>query len=105
MEEEENKHSLEVSLNPRVAQGTYANLALISHSTSEFVIDFIRTMPGVPKAEVKSRVILTPEHTKRFLLALQDNIRKYESTNGKINLPEEGRNVVFPLDMASQGQA
>lgn len=62
-------------------------------------------MPGIPKAEVKSRIILTPEHAKRLMFALQDNIRKYEQINGKINLPEENQNTVFPLNLESQGQA
>lgn len=67
----EEKQQLDIELNHEVAQGTYANLAIISHSTSEFIVDFIRIMPGVPRAEVKSRIIMTPEHTKRLMLALQ----------------------------------
>lgn len=74
---EEKKQQLDIELNHDVAQGTYANLAIISHSTSEFIVDFVRIMPGIPKAEVKSRIILTPEHAKRLMFALQDNIRKY----------------------------
>lgn len=103
---EENKQQLDIELNHDVAQGTYANLAIISHSTSEFIVDFVRIMPGVPKAEVKSRIILTPEHAKRLMFALQDNIRKYEQINGKINLPEENQGTpVFPLNLAPKGQA
>ena len=75
---EEKNHPFDIELNHEVAQGTYANLAIISHSTSEFIVDFIRMMPGLPKAEVKSRIILTAEHAKRLMLALQDNIRRYE---------------------------
>ena len=102
---EEKKQQLDIELNHEVAQGTYANLAIISHSSSEFIVDFVRIMPGIPKAEVKSRIILTPEHAKRLMFALQDNIRKYEQINGKINLPEENQNTVFPLTLESQEQA
>lgn len=101
---EKKNHSFDIELNHDVAQGTYANLAVISHSTSEFIIDFIRLMPGLPKAEVKSRIILTPEHAKRLMLALQDNIRRYEQDFGKINLPESF-DPMFPLDLEQQGQA
>ena len=93
MEDPKNKNQLNIELNEEVAQGTYANLAIITHSSSEFVLDFIRVMPGVPKAQVKSRVVLTPEHAKRLLLALEDNIRKYETLNGPIKLgggPDQG---------------
>mgnify|MGYP001233545824 CR=1 FL=1 len=101
---EEKNHPFDIELNHEVAQGTYANLAIISHSTSEFIVDFIRMMPGLPKAEVKSRIILTPEHAKRLMLALQDNIRRYDQDFGKINLPES-LGPVFPLDLEQQGQA
>lgn len=103
---EEKQEQLNIELNQEVAQGIYANLAIISHSSSEFILDFIRIMPGVPKAEVKSRIILTPEHAKRLLLALQDNIRQFEKGRGKINLPEENPlPPVFPLDLEPKGQA
>ena len=85
---EEKKQQCDIELDRDVAQGTYSNLSIISHSSSEFIIDFIRIMPGMPKAEVKSRIILTPEHAKRLLLALQDNVRRFEIDYGKINLPE-----------------
>ena len=103
--EEKKQQQLDIELNHEVAQGTYANLAIISHSSSEFIVDFVRIMPGVPKAEVKSRIILTPEHAKRLMFALQDNIRKYEQMHGKINLPEENRVAGFPLSLDSQGEA
>ncbi|MDD3108744.1 MAG: DUF3467 domain-containing protein [Alistipes sp.] len=76
-----------IELDDQMAEGEYANLAIISHSTSEFVIDFVRMMPGVSKARVKSRVILAPEHAKRLLLSLQENIERYEAVVGTINLP------------------
>lgn len=78
------EQQINIELNEEIAQGTYSNLAIITHSSSEFIIDFIRIVPGIPKAKVKSRVILTPEHAKRLLNALKDNILKYEAVNGKI---------------------
>ena len=78
------KNQLDIELNDEVAQGTYSNLAVITHSSAEFVLDFVRIMPGVPKAQVKSRIILTPEHAKRLLRALDDNINKYEAVHGVI---------------------
>ena len=87
---EEKNNQLNIELSAEVAEGIYSNLAVISHSSSEFVIDFIRIMPGAPKANVKSRIILTPEHAKRLMIALQDNISKFEHHNGKINTPGNG---------------
>jgi hypothetical protein len=75
---------INVELTDEIAEGVYSNLAMIAHSQSEFVIDFIRLMPGVPKAKVKSRVIITPDHAKRLLAALKDNIDRYEMSFGKI---------------------
>lgn len=78
---------IDVELDDAVAQGHYSNLAIISHSSSEFILDFATVLPGVPKARVKSRIILTPEHAKRLLRSLQDNIVRYESNIGKIEIP------------------
>jgi hypothetical protein len=78
------QNQINIELSEEIAEGIYANLAMIAHSNSEFVIDFIRLMPGVPKARVKSRVIITPEHAKRLLAALKDNISKYEAMFGPI---------------------
>lgn len=94
MEEQNNENHLNIELGEEIADGVYANLAIITHSSAEFVLDFIRVMPGVPKAKVKSRIILTPEHAKRLMHALQDNIEKYESVNGRIKTQEEAS---FPL--------
>ncbi len=80
----ENQNQLNIELSEEVAEGIYANLAVITHSTAEFVIDFINVMPGLPKAKVKSRLILTPQHAKRFMKALVDNIKKYEAAHGAI---------------------
>jgi len=84
MDEKPKKNQLNIELKQEIAQGTYSNLAIITHSASEFVLDFVRVVPGVPKAEVKSRVILTPEHAKRLMHALDENIKKFESVNGPI---------------------
>lgn len=89
MEEQNNENQLNIELSEEVAEGTYSNLAVITHSNTEFVIDFIRVMPGVPKARVKSRIILTPEHAKRFLRALEENLEKFEALNGRIKINEE----------------
>lgn len=85
-----NKNQINIELKEDVAQGVYSNLAIITHSSSEFVIDFVRIMPGMPKANVQSRIILTPEHAKRLLYALKDNIAKFESVNGPIKDVESG---------------
>ena len=77
-------NQINIELSEEIAEGIYSNLAMIAHSNSEFVIDFIRLMPGVPKARVKSRIIITPEHAKRLLAALKENIDKYEGTFGPI---------------------
>ena len=81
----QNPNQLNIELPEDVADGIYSNLAIISHSHSEFVIDFIRMVPSVPKAKVKSRIILTPAHAKRLMKALADNISKYEAQNGPIS--------------------
>ena len=81
---ENKQNQLNIELDDETAQGIYSNLAVITHSNAEFVIDFIRIMPGAPKAKVKSRIILSPEHAKRLHKALADNINKYEAQNGKI---------------------
>jgi len=78
------KSNINLELDENLAQGTYSNLALINHSISEFVIDFVNIMPGVPKAKVKSRIILTPQHAKRFSQALNENISRFEKSNGSI---------------------
>ncbi|HEV7230139.1 MAG TPA: DUF3467 domain-containing protein [Bacteroidia bacterium] len=83
-EEQVNPNQLNIELSEEVAEGIYSNLAIITHSTSEFVIDFIKMMPGVPKAKVKSRIVLTPQHAKRLYKAMKDNIAKFEQVNGPI---------------------
>ena len=89
MENQEMNNQLQIELKEDIAQGIYANLAVITHSSSEFIVDFVRVMPGMPKAGVKSRIVLAPEHTKRLLRALEENIGKYERTFGPIRLLDE----------------
>ena len=90
------KNQINIELPEEIAEGTYANLAMVTHSNSEFVIDFIRLMPGIPKAKVKSRIVVTPEHAKRFLHALADNIDKFEQDFGEIKKTEEM--LKFPIN-------
>jgi hypothetical protein len=83
-EEPKVDNQLNIELPEEVAEGIYSNLAIITHSNSEFVIDFVKVMPGVPKARVKSRIVLTPQHAKRLIAALKDNISKFEAVHGTI---------------------
>jgi hypothetical protein len=92
------KTQINIELKEDIAQGIYSNLAVITHSSSEFVIDFIRVMPGIPKAEVKSRIILTPEHVKRLYFALKDNIAKYETVHGEIKKVEGTGTPLIPIN-------
>jgi hypothetical protein len=97
MSDQKNSNQINIELNEEIAQGTYSNLAVITHSASEFVIDFVRIMPGIPKAQVKSRIILTPEHAKRLVAALEDNIDKYEAVHGTIK-NVNGSGPIMPLN-------
>src|SRR5688572_19640651 len=85
----EQQNQINIELSEEIAEGEFANLAMIAHSSSEFVIDFIRLMPGIPKAKVKSRIVITPEHAKRLLQALNDNIDKYEASFGPIKRTDD----------------
>lgn len=94
--ENKNDQQLNIELSEETAEGVYSNLAIITHSSSEFVMDFIRIMPGVPKAKVKSRVFMTPEHAKRLMRALADNVGKHEANFGEIREAEmPGTNMPF----------
>jgi len=104
MDKQNEKNQINIELDEETAQGIYSNLAVITHSPSEFVVDFVRIMPGAPKAKVKSRIILTPEHAKRLMMALQDNIRKYESMHGEIK-NTAGQANAMPLNFGPKGQA
>jgi len=90
-------NELQIELNEEIAEGTYSNLAIINHSNTEFVVDFVRIMPGIPKAKVQSRIILTPHHAKRLLMALGENISRYEETFGEIELKDQ-QNQAFPMN-------
>ncbi len=83
-ENQNNQNQIDIELSEEIAEGIYSNLAIITHSQSEFVIDFIKMMPGVPKAKVKSRIVLTPQHAKRLVKALNDNVQRFEQVHGKI---------------------
>lgn len=103
MEQPDNQpNQLNIEISEEVAEGTYANLAIITHSHAEFVIDFVNVMPGTPKSKVKSRIIFTPQHAKRFMKALADNVQKYEAINGSIKDLEE---MQLPMNFGPTGQA
>ena len=93
----QNQNQINIELPDDIAEGIYSNLAIITHSPSEFIVDFIKMMPGIPKAKVKSRIILTPQHAKRLYKALKDNIAKYESMHGEIKITEG--EITFNLGM------
>lgn len=96
-------NQLNIEISEEVADGIYSNLAIITHSNSEFVLDFVRVMPGVPKAKVKARVLLTPQHAKRLMRALADNVQKFESVHGNIretDMPEIPMNFGGPTAQA-----
>ena len=86
MENNDQNNQIQIELPDDIAQGIYSNLAIIAHSSSEFVIDFVRILPGMPKAKVQSRIVITPEHAKRMLYALNENINRFESQNGSIQV-------------------
>jgi hypothetical protein len=94
-EQNQQQNQLNIEISEEVAEGEYANLAIITHSHAEFVIDFVNVMPGTPKSKVKSRIILTPQHAKRFMKALTENIQRFEAANGKIQDLED---VQIPMN-------
>lgn len=96
------ENQINIELTEEIAEGIYSNLAIITHSNQEFILDFIKMMPGIPKAKVKARIVLTPQHAKRFMKALNENIRKYESQNGEIADMEDfpGINMNFGVPTA-----
>lgn len=106
---EKREEQIEIDLSREVAQGTYANLAIIAHSASEFIIDFVCLLPGGVKPEVKSRIIMTPENAKRLMYALKGNIGRYEEDHGEIYVPaesvQESIERLFPVDLKPKGQA
>lgn len=94
---ENNDNKLDIELNAEVAKGTYSNLAIITHSHSEFILDFATMLPGLPKPSVSNRLIMTPEHAKRLLMALQDNVQKYEAQFGPISFGRTTPGDTFPM--------
>lgn len=102
MAKEENKNQLNIEIDEKIADGTYANLAIINHSVSEFVVDFVNVMPGTPKAKVKSRIILTPQHAKRLMKALAENVKRFEKGHGEIKDYEQ---PPIPMNFGPTGQA
>ena len=101
-EDKQNQNQINIELDEKVAEGTYANLAIINHSVSEFVVDFINIMPGTPKAKVKSRIILTPQHAKRLSKAIADNVARFEKAHGPIKDYEQ---PTIPLNFGPTGEA
>lgn len=97
------ENQINIELSEEIAEGIYSNLAIISHSNSEFIVDFIRLVPNVPKAKVKSRIILSPQHAKRLIRALNDNIEKYEAQFGTIQ--EDDAPPPFPMGFGPVAQA
>jgi len=93
MAEKKNPNQINIELSEEMAEGIYCNLAIISHSNSEFIVDFIKMMPGTPKAKVKSRILLSPQHAKKLMRALNENVKKYEALNGAIKEPADNNNI------------
>jgi len=103
--QEKKPNEINIELPEDVAEGIYSNLAIITHSHSEFVLDFVRIVPNIAKAKVKSRMILTPQHAKRLMAALRDNLRRYEEAYGTIQ-DVDGGGAPFPMNFNTPtGQA
>lgn len=101
-ESEKKQKQINIELDEKTAEGIYSNLAIINHSVSEFVIDFISMMPGAPKARVKSRIVLTPQHAKKFLKALNDNVARFENAHGTIKDYDQ---PILPINFGPTGEA
>lgn len=98
----ENKKNMDIEINDQTSEGVYSNLAVINHSPTEFVVDFIQIMPGIPKARVKSRIILTPQHAKRLAHALAENVNRFEAQFGEI---KEAQSGAMPMNFGPPGEA
>ncbi len=101
-QDKKQENQLNIELDEKIAEGTYANLAIINHSVSEFVVDFVNVMPGTPKAKVKSRIIITPQHAKRLMKALAENVSRFEKAHGEIKDYEQ---PPIPMNFGPTGQA
>ena len=99
---DKNQKQINIELDEKTAEGTYSNLAIINHSVSEFVVDFVSMMPGAPKAKGKSRRVLTPQHAKKCLKALNDNVERFENAHGKIKDYEQ---PPIPINFGPTGEA
>ena len=104
-ENKKGKNQLNIELPEDIAEGIYSNLAVIAHSNSEFIIDFLRLVPNVPKTKVKSRIILTPQHAKRLLRALAENVKKFEALHGPIKEPDPNSGGLPPMGFTPTAQA
>lgn len=102
MENQQQQQQINIELDEQMAEGIYSNLAIINHSASEFVVDFVCIMPGAPKAKVKSRIVLTPQHAKRLIKALAENVQRFEQAHGEIKESEQPQ---IPLNFGPTGQA
>ena len=102
---DDNQNKVNISIDPEVGKGTYANLAIITHSRAEFILDFASNLPGLPGPKVNNRVVMTPEHAKRLLNALADNIAKYESQFGPISLSDAPKGTINLADLVQNGGA
>ena len=98
------KPQLNIQLDEDMANGTYSNLVIINHSSTEFVLDFVSVMPGVPKSKIKSRMILAPVHAKRLLRALSENVKRYENSHGSIK-DDQAQQQNFPLNFGPTAEA
>jgi len=101
-DKDQSQNQINIELDEKTAEGIYSNLAIINHSASEFIVDFISMMPGVPKAKVKSRIVLTPQHAKKFLKALSDNVNRFENAHGTIKDYEQ---TPIPINFGPIGEA
>ena len=95
--DKKSSQQLKIEIDEKIGQGDYVNFAVVTHSLAEFILDFIRVLPGVPKSKVKSRIIISPVHAKAFSKALEDNINKFEKKYGEIKTPESNLSSMIKL--------
>ena len=95
--EQAKKHKIKIEIDDNIGQGEYVNFAVVTHSIAEFIMDFIRVLPGIPKSKVKSRIVISPIHAKTFMLALQDNIKKFESKYGEVKVGKNQMSQQFKI--------
>lgn len=105
MDNKQNGQQMQLEIKPEVASGNYSNFAVISHSSSEFTLDFAKMLPGMPKAMVESRIVMAPEHVVRLMHALQENVMRYEQQFGKIQIPGAQKRTIAPFSNGNGGEA